>query len=193
MLPHWNDGKGFTLRARRLKLTWLLALPFLAVSRPTPRLLLAAAVLSALGLVLRAAAAGHILKDRVLATRGPYAFLRHPLYLGSFLVGTGLALAAGRWWLTPLFMVLFLWLYRDTVMAEEDGLRIRFGQPYERYREEVPAILPRVPTRGAERGPTVTEMEGFRFSLYLRNREWEAALGTGVAYGLLWWRMYLNG
>jgi len=193
MLPPRSDGKGFTLRARRLRLTWLLALPFLAVSRPTPRLLLAGALLSALGLVLRAAAAGHILKDRVLATQGPYALVRHPLYLGSFLAGTGLALAAGRWWITPLFMVLFVWLYRDTVAAEDEALRTRFGEPYERYRAAVPAVLPRVPTTGALEGSPGTERKGFRLSLYLRNREWEAALGTGVAYGLLWWKMAMNG
>jgi hypothetical protein len=131
-------------------------------------------------------AAGSIHKDRELAAGGPYRLIRHPLYLGTFLTGLGLALAGGRWWLPVLFMVLFAWLYGRAIEAEERELASRFGVVFERYREEVPAFLPRVPGRK----PTVSS-PGFRPWLYWRNKEWQAALGTVIAFGLLWVRMHL--
>src|ERR1044072_9508963 len=60
---------------------------FLFFARPTPKMLLIGASVSLLGLALRAWAAGHIRKYAQLATSGPYAFTRNPLYLGRFLLG----------------------------------------------------------------------------------------------------------
>lgn len=177
-----------TLRRERLKWAWLLALPFLYFAVPSPPLLLTGALLSLLGLLLRASAAGSIHKDRELATGGPYHRLRHPLYVGSFFVGFGLALAGGRWWFLPLFFVLFLWLYSRTIRAEEERLTRHFGEAYEIYRRRVPAFLPRL-----RASPPAHSSPGFRWELYARNREWQAALGTAAAYGLLWIRSWLPG
>ena len=188
-MARWgNKRKGLTLRTQRLKLAWLLALPFLLVSNPTLHPLLAGAILSVMGLLVRGAAAGCILKDQVLSTGGPYGLVRHPLYLGSFLVGLGLATAGGRWWLIPLYLGLFVLLYRGTVVKEEEELARLFGEGYEAYRRRVPAFLPRL--RG---GATISAPPVFCLSLYFRNKEWEAALGTVMAYGLLWLKMSLMG
>ena len=177
-----------TFRTQRLRLAWLLAVPFLLLSNPTVVTLLAGAAISLPGLFLRALAAGFIRKERELATRGPYRYLRHPLYLGSYIVGLGLAVAGGEWWFPFLYSGFFMWVYWRTVQAEELLLESLFGQEYLEYRKTVPAFLPRPPGQ-----VTPTPSSGFRFGLYWRNNEWQAALGVGAGFGLLWARMYLLG
>jgi protein-S-isoprenylcysteine O-methyltransferase Ste14 len=177
-----------TLRTQRLKLVWLLAIPFLLLSTPSALTLLVGAVVSFPGLLLRGLAAGSIHKDQELATGGPYRHLRHPLYLGSFLLGLGLALAGGRWWFPFLFSCLYFFLYRRTIRAEEVGLESLFGEEYVAYRESVPAFVPR--PRGHD---PPTSSPGFRHRLYRRNKEWQAAAGAAVGFGLLWVRMHILG
>jgi hypothetical protein len=167
-------------RTQRLKLTWLLAVPFLWLAHPSPGFFLAGSFLVIPGLLLRGVAAGHIDKDRVLATFGPYACLRHPLYAGSFLVGLGLAVAGGLWTFVPLFLALFGWMYARVIKAEEEGLVRIFGSQYREYRARVPAFLPRLAPGG--------EWD-FRLRRFLRNREWEASLGVLGGLGMLWLKM----
>lgn len=149
---------------------------------------MAGGLLSLSGLLIRTLAAGSILKDEKLAWGGVYARLRHPLYVGSFLLGLGLSVAGGRWWFPVAFSVLFGWVYSLTIRAEEVELESRFGDLFSIYRENVPAFLPLVrPYRPVDPSP------GFRVGVYLRNSEWQAALGAGVGYGLLFARMILQG
>jgi protein-S-isoprenylcysteine O-methyltransferase Ste14 len=171
-----------------LRYVWILALPFLFFSRPDAWGLLVGACVSLLGLCLRAFASGCIHKEEELATGGPYGIVRHPLYVGSFLVGFGLSLASGRGWLVVAFAVSFFWLYGRTVRAEEEKLEALFGESFQRYRRDVPAFLPslRCPA-GFQDG------RGFQPWLYWRNKEWQAAVGTLAGYGLLWARMWLSG
>ena len=169
-----------TLRTQRLKLAWLLAVPFLWFSDPTPDGLLGGFLVALPGLVLRGLASGHIDKDTVLAASGPYAYLRHPLYAGSFLVGLGLALAGGLRAFVPLFLVLFGWVYTRVIKAEEEELARIFGSQYRDYRARVPAFLPRMGPGGGW---------DFRLRRFLRNREWQAPLGVAGGLGMLWLKM----
>ena len=175
-----GNGVKLSLRTQRLKLTWLLALPFLWLARPTATLLLVGLLVALPGLLLRALAAGHIEKDRILATTGPYAHLRHPLYLGTFFVGAGLVVAGGRWILFPVFLGLLALVYTRTIRAEEEELARLFGDVHRAYRSRVPALIPRI-RRGAGRG--------FSGRLYLRNREWEASAGLMGGLILLWLKL----
>ena len=171
--------RPLTLRQIRLKLVWLLILPFFWFARPTPRLLLVGGVLAVVGLAIRAWSAGSIRKDRVLATGGPYAYTRNPLYLGSFLLGLGAVAAGGLWIFAVLFVVFFWSVYGAAMREEAGGLTERFGDAYRDYAAEVPLFLPRL-TRyvGAEGS-------GFEPAQYMRNREWEALLGLMAAFALL--------
>ena len=179
-----GSPRGPTLRSQRLRLTWLLAFPFLYLSRPSAGVLLAGALISLSGLCLRARAAGFILKDRELARGGPYGRLRHPLYLGTFLIGAGFSVAGGIWWFLVGYAGLFVWMSRRTIRAEEAYLVRRFGEDYESYRDRVPSLVPRF---GRHSGGTHPQY--FRCRLYRRNKEWQAALGTLIGYLLLWARM----
>ena len=157
------------------------------------------------GLVLRGVASGFIFKDRSLARHGPFGYLRHPLYLGSFFAGLGLALASGRWVVVGGFLVLFPWVYLRTIRAEEAELELRFGEAYRIYRGQVPAFLPRLGRRpkpeesrtslpfppgacGPE-GSAPGEIRSFHPEMFRRNRGWEAALGVWAGLLLLWLRM----
>lgn len=139
-----------------------------------------------MGLAIRAWSAGSIRKDRELATGGPYAHTRNPLYLGSFLLGTGAVVAGGLWVFVALFAVFFWTVYGAAMREEAAGLRERFGESYERYADAVPLFLPRpTPYRAAQRS-------GFDKALYMRNREWEALLGLMAAFALLAAKYYFR-
>ena len=174
------------LRRLRLKAVWLLIFPFYILAAPSVNLLWWGAGLSAAGLSLRAWAAGSIHKDRELATTGPYAHTRNPLYLGSFMLGAGVTVAGGRWVFGVVLLALFLLVYRAIVFREATELEARFGERYRVYSARVPAVVPRITPYRAEgaEGPD-SPRGGFTLARYLRNREWEAALGAVAAFGLL--------
>jgi hypothetical protein len=143
-------------------------------------------ILSATGLGLRGWSAGTIRKGETLTTSGPYAFLRNPLYVGSFLVGAGLAVAGGSWLWLVLFLGFFTVVYGPTIAAESERLTERFGQRYVEYSAKVPAFFPRLTPFRAPDGDSV---ESFTWSQYGRNREWEALLGVAAAYAALAFKM----
>jgi protein-S-isoprenylcysteine O-methyltransferase Ste14 len=165
----------------RVPLGFVCGALFIFFARPTPRALLIGASVSLVGLALRAWAAGHIRKNAQLATSGPYAFTRNPLYLGSFLLGLGFTIASGRLLLGLLFAALFLGIYLPVMRVEASTMGRLFGENYENYRRSVPLFFPRItPFRQGE-----SAANKFDGSLYLRYREYRAALGLVVAWGLL--------
>lgn len=171
------------LRLLRLRAVWLLIVPFYVYASPSAVKIYFGAGVSVAGLALRAWAAGSIRKDRELATTGPYAYMRNPLYLGSFILGVGVMVAGGRWEFGLAFGVFFLLVYRKTVLREATELEERFGAGYRAYASQVPSVIPRItPYREESSGqPPV----GFSGARYLRNREWEAALGAVAAFAAL--------
>lgn len=181
-------------RRVRLRAVWLLLVPFVLLARPTPAHLVSGAALALVGAAVRGWAAGCIRKDAELATHGPYAHTRNPLYLGSLLLGTGVAVAGGRWVFVVLFLAFFFVVYPRTMRHEERVLEERFGSAYRRYRKSVPLLLPRLSPYRAAAPHGAGEGPG-RFSpgRYLRNREWEAALGLAAGLAILWVKMVWAG
>jgi len=190
-------------RTQRLRLVWVFLPPFLILATPTPAHIAGGLLLAAPGLILRVLASGYIDKDRALAVHGPYARLRHPLYVGSFLAGLGLVVAAARPVLLPAYLILFPLIYRPAIRAEELDMERRFGETWRTYRRSVPAFLPRPGGRmpamtagpGAPRtrpgspeptGPTCFQAEAFR-----RNRPFDGVLGVLIGFLVLWLRMRL--
>jgi protein-S-isoprenylcysteine O-methyltransferase Ste14 len=174
----------------RVPLGFLCAFIFIALAKPNPRTLVVGAVVSVVGLAIRAWASGHIRKNSQLAVSGPYAYTRNPLYLGSFLIGLGFTIASGRWVLGLLFAALFLGIYFPVMRVEARTLAGLFGESYEAYKRSVPLFFPRPTPYRPEK------IEGVRFGvkfdrqLYLRYREYRAALGLVAAWGLLLIRTY---
>lgn len=77
-----------------------------------------------------------------LITAGPYAFVRHPLYLGTFLIGMGFCLAVENVWISLAALVFFLTVYRAKMRKEEHLLLEECGERYARYAAAVPRWLP---------------------------------------------------
>jgi protein-S-isoprenylcysteine O-methyltransferase Ste14 len=170
----------------RTKSAWLIVLPFFLLASPSAASLTVGAAITAAGLLLRGWSAGTIRKSEILTTSGPYAFMRNPLYVGSFLVGAGLAVAGGSWLWLALFVVFFVAVYGPTVAAEAVRLTEQFGQTYVDYSTQVPAFIPRLtPFRRSDRSERAEVATAFLWSQYERNREWEALLGAAAAYVVL--------
>lgn len=176
---------GTWIQRARVPVSFVCAALFLLFARPRPVTLFAGVTISVLGLLLRAWAAGHIRKNSALATSGPYAFTRNPLYLGNFLLGLGFTIGSGWWPLGILFAVLFLGIYLPVMRVESETLAQLFGESYQRYARGVPIFLPRVTPYRSGEGKTE-----FDSSLYMRYREYRAALGLLVAWGLLVFKAY---
>ena len=167
----------------RVPLGFLCAALFLLLARPRPLTLLVGGTVALCGLLLRAWASGHIRKNDRLAMSGPYAHTRNPLYLGSFIMGLGFTLAAGAWWwlLGALFMALFLGIYFPVMRVEAAHLAESFGDDYLDYARAVPLFFPRLTPYRDEK----TRGTKFDASLYLRYREYRAALGLLIAWCVL--------
>jgi protein-S-isoprenylcysteine O-methyltransferase Ste14 len=149
-------------------------------SHPDARSLAYGLPVSLMGLAVRAWAAGHLAKNRKLASSGPYAYTRNPLYLGTLLVAAGLAVAARSVGLGALFAVVFLCIYLPVIQLEQQHLRSLFPE-YDAYAKRVPALLPRMTAAaGAQRA--------FQFTLYIKNREYQAAAGFIAGALLLLWK-----
>jgi len=100
------------------------------------------------GMAIRLWASGHVKKNKELATDGPYAYVRHPLYVGNILLLLGFCIASQLWWSIPV-MLGFLWFYYPTAIAYEDlKLRQLFGQQWETWSANTRALLPRFRGRG---------------------------------------------
>ena len=181
-----------SLGTLRLRAIWLLAVPFFLGAHPTIRLLFLGAVLATAGIAIRAWAAGTIEKERALATTGPYAHTRNPLYLGTLLIGMGVTVGGGRWEFALLFGLFFVFVYGRTIRSEVDRLAERFGDPYAVYARHVPLFVPRaVPYRAIPGPEQLAAHEGFALERWRRNREYEALLGVVatflfLAVKLLW-------
>jgi len=78
-----------------------------------------------------------------LATHGPYAYVRNPLYLGNFFLTLGATFISELLWLIPVVVVLFVIQYVPIVLWEESVLAERFGPPYAAYCRDVPRWIPR--------------------------------------------------
>ena len=149
----------------------------LLLARPTPRSLLVAVPLALLGEGLRLWASGHIEKTQRLATGGPYAHTRNPLYLGSATIALGVAAACASA-AAALGVAVYLAAFYPSVMREEAAfLRRKFGEEYEAWAREVPMFLPRL-TPG---GPRRTRFDWARVRV---NREWRTAAALPLV-GLL--------
>lgn len=174
----------------RLRALWFLVPPFLFLARPTTETLLVGGALALAGCALRSWAAGHIRKAETLAVTGPYAYVRHPLYVGSLILGLGVTIAASRLSFYIFFAAYFVVVYTRTVKCEDETLEECFGEAFRRYRGRVRALLPRLsPYRPAE--PAVEAGRRFSLRRWLRNREYEAVMGTLAGIGVLALKMAL--
>jgi protein-S-isoprenylcysteine O-methyltransferase Ste14 len=166
------NGPAFFARWR-VRLGYPLAIVVLWLARPTLRSILAGALVGAIGLWVRARAAGHLHKQQILTVTGPYAFTRNPLYLGSSILTIGAAIAAHSWWAALVLFGYFTLFYSFVMRREERELYQHHGEAFQDYARSVPLFFPRIkPAKIASGGAAA-----FSFTQYKKNREYRAAIG----------------
>jgi protein-S-isoprenylcysteine O-methyltransferase Ste14 len=182
-MPNWSR---IATRVR-VPLGFLFAAAYLWFARPAWTWIAAGSACVAAGLGVRAAASGHIRKNRELTTSGPYAYTRNPLYLGSVLIAIGFAVAARNLWIALGAIAMFITIYLPVVRAEEQYLRSAFAG-YDQYARQVPRFFPRLTPYGGD-----STDAGGRYSseLYLKHREYNAALGSVLMLGALILKLWL--
>jgi protein-S-isoprenylcysteine O-methyltransferase Ste14 len=171
-------------------LGFVFAAAYFWFARPTWTSLGAGFAVAAIGVLVRALASGHIRKNAALATTGPYAYTRTPLYLGSIIIAIGFIIAARNLWIGVAALAMFAFIYLPVITAEEKYLRSAFPG-YDRYASEVPRFLPRLtPYRADAAADDGTSQ--FSSALYLRHREYNAALGAVLMLGALLLKMLVK-
>jgi hypothetical protein len=183
---------GTWVQRWRVPLGFACAAVFIVLARPDKGSLAIGGAVALVGLGIRAWASGHIRKNARLAVSGPYAHTRNPLYLGSFILGLGFTVAASSSLLLllvlgGLFASLFLGIYWPVMRVEAATLAEMFGEEYKRYAAAVPLLFPR-PTPYTAGADSAVKFDP---SLYLRYREYRAALGLLVAWCVLWLKAVL--
>ena len=168
------------LQKWRVRLGHLFVLVLLIVAAPNLRAAAAGTVLVLIGAGLRVLSAGYIEKDEVLSLRGPYAHVRNPLYVGSFVMYLGFCFASGRPLIVVAYLPFFFCIYFATIFREEAFLTTKFGDRFAEYVRRVPRFLPR-PTPAYKGGRGV-----FAWSQVWANREYEGLIAAIVILSLLW-------
>jgi protein-S-isoprenylcysteine O-methyltransferase Ste14 len=165
-------GRSWPQVARRIRvpLGFAFAGFYLWQARPNWYFLVAGSLMVAGGLALRAAASGFVQKNSELATSGPYAYTRNPLYLGSMIIGSGFAVAARSVWVFGGLLVFFLVIYLPVIKAEERFLRSRFPE-FDAYAQQVPRFGLRFTRPANGQGQ-------FSAKLYRQHREYNALIGA---------------
>lgn len=157
----------------RVPLGFLAAAFALGLARPSWRSWAAGCAVAVAGELLRLWAAGHIEKGREITRSGPYRLVRHPLYLGSSVIGTGFAIAAQSLAVSLLVVVYLGVTLTAAVRSEEAALDAKFDGAYSDY-------------RAGAMTPVDRRFSGQRV---LRNREHRAVLGLVAAFLVLAWRV----
>ncbi len=169
----------------RVPLGYVLGLAYILVSQPDSFSLAVGVLIALPGLLLRGWASGHLEKNVRLATTGPYACSRNPLYLGTLLLGVGFAIAGGTLLLGAAFLLVMLFIYWPVMRQEEAALISRFGRDYRTYASTVPLFWPRLKASPAATGP-------FQWTRYRKNREYQAAAGFTGAVLFLCLKLWLR-
>jgi protein-S-isoprenylcysteine O-methyltransferase Ste14 len=160
----------------RVPLGFAGAVAALWFAAPTRTTLAAGTLVALAGEAVRVWAAGHLNKSREVTASGPYRFVAHPLYVGSSIMGAGLAIAANSILVAALVALYLATTITAAVRSEEAFLRARFGDGYDRYR------------RGAADGA-----RRFSIAQAIANREYRAVGGLVAAVLLLLWKATYNG
>ena len=159
----------------RVPLGYVLAIVAFWLAAPTPLSLALGAIVGAIGEAFRIWAAGHLEKGREVTTSGPYALTRHPLYVGSSIMGAGLAIGAHNVAVAAMVGIYLAVTITAAIRSEEAHLTDKFGGDYPAYR----------------RGSAAPAERRFSLERALRNREYRALAGLALVLALLAVKCYM--
>lgn len=157
----------------RVPLGFVFGALVLGLAQPTPRSLAVGAAIALVGELVRIWAAGHLEKGREVTASGPYRFTRHPLYVGSTIIGIGLAVGAASLVVAIIVLSYLAVTLIAATRTEEAHLTEKFGAAYPEYRA----------------GRTSVN-RAFSLERAMKNREYRAAIGVLLVLVFLVWKTY---
>lgn len=169
----------------RVNLGTVLTVAAVAAARPAHSAIVRLLPVVLAGVAIRLWARGHLDRRTRLTQTGPYALVRHPLYVGSFLIGLGFSGVLGLWFMPALFAVTYVAMYVPKAIREDQYLRGKYGDEYARYAARVGAVFPRLGRPGVA---IVADGAPIRFEWHrvIGHREWKTWLGVAAALVALW-------
>jgi len=176
--------RSWTAIARRIRVPtgFVLVVVYLWLAKPGAHSLILGVVFIIVGLVIRGVASGHLRKNEQLATSGPYAYTRNPLYLGSLVIATGFTIAARSLWIAFILIAVFAVIYLPVIRSEENDLGELFPWEFAKYARRVPRLVPRFRKSSGARAP-------FSWNLYCKHREYNASIGSAAILAVLMAKM----
>ena len=174
------------MKQHRTKLSGVMAVGFMVLAKPTSTSLIIGISPIVVGEVIRIWSSGHIHKNQILTVTGPYSLSRNPLYVGSFILGTGFMVAMGVIWLAVTFLLFYSSVYWFTIKWEEEKLRGLFPREWMVYSRSVPRFFSLL------RIPRYRKGE-FHWSQVSRNKELLNASVVVAVYFILWVKLFLTG
>jgi protein-S-isoprenylcysteine O-methyltransferase Ste14 len=177
------DAAVAMLARLRVALGWVFGVLVLVVAQPTRKSVLVGGLIAAVGEAIRVWAAGHLYKAREVTSSGPYRFVGHPLYVGSTIIGIGVAVACASVMVAVLIAVYLATTLTAAIRSEEAYLRRVFGEQYDLYRSGMKA----------KRASPGAISRRFSLRQALANREYRAIIGLAIAILLLAMKATYNG
>jgi protein-S-isoprenylcysteine O-methyltransferase Ste14 len=174
------------LARRRVALGFVCGAVVLGLAEPTATSLAVGLVIAGCGEAIRFWASGHLNKSREVTSSGPYRWCAHPLYVGSSVMGVGLAVASANLVVSALIAIYLTVTLTAAIRTEELFLRRTFGDRYDRYKHGDAPESPGMPGRAESDRP-------FSLAQAHANREHRALIGLGVAALLLVLKATYNG
>ncbi len=135
-----------------------------------------------LGIAIRTWSAGSLVKKTILITSGPYSIIRHPLYFGSFLIGSSITANGGLAWFL-IFLIGFFFFYIPKMLMEEKALAEIYKEEFERYKMETPFFLPY--KMNFKKGM-------FRWGTFVKNKEYRVWIGLLIFMVLYYFKIRWN-
>lgn len=170
----------------RPRLTGLAALAIIIFAQPTMATLLWGSLVVLLGEFGRTWASGYIDKDAKLATAGPYAFTRNPLYVSNLTMFLGFCVMSNHLYAAMVGLLIFTWIYLVIIDIEARRMVHLFGEDYVHWAVHVPLFIPRL-TPWAER-----TRKAYSFALMLQHMEHKHWLGVVVGLAIFYAIYYVQ-
>jgi len=178
---------------RRILISNVIVLLTFLISKPANwSLFTAGLVIAIVGEGIRMSASSIIVKSNELTTRGVYSAVRHPLYLGTFIIMLGFLISlinlnALYQTLLSFFIALsgFAIIYFKQIKAEEKFLRKVYGNQFEEYKQSVNALFPSMQSLNKLFSSADWSMKTFK-----KNKEYRGLVGTFFVFFAVWLRIY---
>ena len=185
------EAKKGLIRTLKYTILFVLIALLLIFARPTLPSFIGGTILIAFGELIRIWATGHIEKNKKLTTTGPYAYVKNPMYIRTFFIGTGFCITARNYYILAVGLALFF-IYYIPYKKRVEARRLKriFGDEYIDYDKKVSDLIPRLTPY--KKGQGTSSVSKWHFRVLLSNNEQGTLLAIIVGLILMGIRFWLK-